>query len=83
MRLPMIYLMGALIVASAPFAACAQPSQTAPQPDAAADQTTPPAPAPCRRPGWVWEPAGYLTHGIWRPAHCAPRNSFELSTDSD
>jgi len=81
MRLRVLYLMGAVIAASAPFAACAQPLQTAPQTEAASDRTSPPAPAPCRRPGWVWVPAGYLTHGMWRPAHCAPRNTLGWSTD--
>jgi hypothetical protein len=72
MRLTTLYLTSALTVAAAPLLA-AQPPAMSPPGDAGAEQTTPTA---CKRPGWVWEPAGYLTHGIWRPAHCAPREPF-------
>lgn len=72
MRLNTLYLMGALAVAAAPLSAVAQPVQANPQP--AAEQYAP-TPAACPA-GWVWEPAGYMGNGHWRPAHCAARQTL-------
>ena len=74
MRLNTLYLMGALAVAAAPVSAVAQPVHANRQPAAGTEQTvrerhTCPT-------GWVWEPAGYMGNGHWRPAHCAARNTI-------
>jgi hypothetical protein len=66
------FLTGALIVTAIPLSAGAQLMEANRQPTAGAEQTTP-ALDSCP-PGWVWESAGYLKQGKWRPAHCAPRN---------
>jgi hypothetical protein len=73
MRLNTLYLMSALAVAAVPLSAAAQPVQSNPQ-TAAAEQYAP-TPAPCPA-GWVWEPAGYMGNGHWRPAHCAARQTI-------
>jgi hypothetical protein len=73
MRISMLCLTGALAIAAIPLSANAQPPQTQPQTGASAAQATP-EPGECRRQGWVWEPAGDLTHGQWRPAHCSRRD---------
>jgi hypothetical protein len=72
MRLNTLYLMSALVVASVPLSAAAQPVQ--PNSQAAAQQYAP-TPAACPA-GWVWEPAGYMGNGHWRPAHCAARQTI-------
>ena len=72
MRLNTLYLIGALAVAAAPLSAVAQPVQPNPQP--AAEQYAP-TPAACPA-GWIWEPAGYMGNGHWRPAHCAARQTI-------
>ena len=72
MRLNTLYLMGMLTVAAVPLSAVAQPVQANRQP--AADQYAP-TPAACPA-GWVWEPAGYMGNGHWRPAHCAARQTI-------
>jgi hypothetical protein len=72
MRLNTLYLMGALAVAAAPLSALAQPVQANRQ--LAVEQYAP-TPAACPA-GWVWEPAGYMGNGHWRPAHCAARQTI-------
>lgn len=81
MRLNSLYLMGALAAATVPLSAAAQTvqenRQTAAdieQPAAGAEQKTM-APDACPA-GWVWEPAGYMGNGHWRPAHCAERSTI-------
>jgi hypothetical protein len=69
MRLRALYLIGALAMAAVPHAAGAAPSPAAYSPGANAQQA---APADECGPGWYWEGAGYVDHGKWRPAHCAP-----------
>jgi hypothetical protein len=72
MRLNTLYLMGALAVAGAPLSAAAQPAPANRQTAAGQYAATPTAcPA-----GWVWEPAGYMGNGHWRPAHCAARSTL-------
>jgi hypothetical protein len=72
MRLQNLYLVGALAAAAIPLSAGAQSlpandqSTTNSQTVNRADQKCPP--------GWVWEPAGYLGSGQWRPARCASRS---------
>jgi hypothetical protein len=75
MRLHALYLTGALIAAAIPLSAGAQPVQANRQTAASTDQTTPTSEV-CR-PGWVWEPAGYVTLGRWQPARCVPRHMLE------
>jgi hypothetical protein len=72
MRLNTLYLMGALAFAAPPLSAVAQPAQANRQP--AAEQYAP-TPAACPA-GWIWEPAGYMGSGHWRPAHCAARQTI-------
>jgi hypothetical protein len=71
MRLNTLYLMGALAVAAVPLSAAAQPLQ--PNRQTAAEQSAATS-AACPA-GWVWEPAGYMGNGHWRPAHCAARGT--------
>jgi hypothetical protein len=71
MRLSTLCLIGALTVTAIPLSAYAMPQQSYRQQAASALQDTP-AGGTCA-PGWYWEPAGYVTHGKFRPAHCAPR----------
>jgi hypothetical protein len=72
MWLNTLYLLGALAVATVPLSAVAQPVQADRQ--AAAEQYAA-TPAACPA-GWVWEPAGYMGNGHWRPTHCAARNTI-------
>ena len=80
MRLNTLYLVGALTVLAVPLSAAAQPGQPYPQTGAGAEQAAAsveqaaPAADACP-PNWVWEPAGYMSYGKWRSAHCAPRNA--------
>ncbi len=71
MRLGVLYLVSALAVSAIPLSAGAQPDQPNSQ-TASAPAPTAPQPGACRRPGWVWVRAGIVTHGVWRPVHCAP-----------
>jgi hypothetical protein len=71
MRLNTLRLIGALTVAAVPVTASAASPQLYNQHAASAQQDMPAAVA-CA-PGWYWEPAGYATHGKFRPAHCARR----------
>jgi hypothetical protein len=71
MRLNTLCLIAALTVTAIPLAANAMPPQLYRQQAANAPQDMPPA-SVCG-PGWYWEPAGYVTHGKFRPAHCARR----------
>jgi hypothetical protein len=71
MQLNTLYLLAALSVAAVPLSAGAQPAHPNRQTTANAEQTTRDA---CPS-GWVWEPAGYMGNGHWRPAHCAARNT--------
>ena len=73
MRLNVLYFLGALAVAAIPISAVAQPDQADRQPAAGAQQAKTLASKACPA-GWVWEPAGYMGNGHWRPAHCATRN---------
>ena len=72
MRLQNLYLLGALAVAAIPLSAGAQSllandqSNTNSRGVTQADRKCPP--------GSVWEPAGYLGSGKWRPARCASRS---------
>jgi hypothetical protein len=75
MRLYALYLTGALVATAIPLSAGAQPVQATRQTAAGPEQTTPTLDA-CR-PGWVWEPAGYVTLGRWQAARCVPRNLRE------
>jgi hypothetical protein len=74
MRLNTLYLIGTLAVAAVPLSAAAQPVQANRQTAAGTEQTMT-APDACAT-GWVWEPAGYMGNGHWRPAHCAARNTI-------
>jgi hypothetical protein len=69
MRMHALDLAGAVVAAAIPLSPEAQPMQENRETVASAEQTTS-APEACP-PGWVWEDAGYLGGGTWRPAHCA------------
>ena len=71
MRLENLYLLGALAVAAIPVSAGAQ-SLLANDQSTANSRVVTQAARKCP-PGWVWEPAGYLGSGKWRPAHRASR----------
>ena len=71
MRLQNLYLLGALAVAAMPLSAGAQ-SLFANDQSTANSKAVTQAYRKCPH-GWVWEPAGYLGSGKWRPAHCASR----------
>lgn len=66
MRMPSLYLAGALIAAAIPLSAgataAAEPYQSATSVGQYAS-----APNPCPA-GSVWEPAGYMGNGHWRPS---------------
>ena len=72
MRLQALYFIGALAVTAILLSAGAQslPANhqwtTNGQADNQAVQQCPP--------GYVWEPAGYLGGGTWRPAFCGSRS---------
>ena len=77
MRLQTLYFIGAFAVAAIPLSAGAQSLPANDQPanhqwtsNAEADK---PAVQQCP-PGYVWEPAGYLGGGTWRPAFCGSRS---------
>ena len=77
MRLNALYLAGALTILAVPLSAEAQPAQSTEPVQFNRQATTgfqevTPAEDGCG-PGWRWEDAGYAKHGMWRPAHCAPR----------
>jgi hypothetical protein len=71
MRLQNLYFVGALAAVAIPLSAGAQ-SLPANHQSTANPQTVSQAARKCP-PGSVWEPAGYLGSGKWRPAHCASR----------
>jgi len=71
MRLHALYLAGALTALAIPLSAGAQPVYTNRQGAATEQYASRLAACPA---GWVWEPAGYMGNGHWRPEHCAPRN---------
>lgn len=71
MRFQNLYFLGALAVAAIPLSAGAQSllandQSTTNKAVTQADRRCPP--------GSVWEPAGYLGSGKWRPARCASRS---------
>jgi hypothetical protein len=72
MRMHGLYLTGALIAAAIPLSVGAAPAPANYQSAASVAQAAP-APDTCPA-GWIWEPAGYMGNGHWRPAHCAPRD---------
>ena len=72
MRMHSLYLTSALIAAAIPLSAGAAPAPADYQSAASVKQAAP-APDNCSA-GWIWEPAGYMGNGHWRPAHCAPRD---------
>ena len=72
MRMRSLYLASALIAAAIPLSAGAAPSPANYQSATTVGQAVP-ALDSCPA-GWIWEPAGYMGNGHWRPAHCAPRN---------
>jgi hypothetical protein len=72
MRWNTFYLMAALAIAAVPLPAAAQSVQGNRQ-TAAEQYAATPAACPA---GWVWEPAGYMGDGHWRPAHCAARSTL-------
>lgn len=67
-----LYLTGALVATAIPLSAGAAPIP-ANQQSAAGVEEAAPAPDACPA-GWIWEPAGYMGNGHWRPAHCASRD---------
>ena len=68
-----LYLASALIATAIPLSAGAAPAPADQQSAAATGQYAPTS-AVCPA-TWVWEPAGYMGNGHWRPAHCAPRDA--------
>jgi hypothetical protein len=72
MRLQALYFIGALAVTAIPLAAGAQ-SMPANDQSTTNAQAVDQAGQKCP-PGWVWESAGYLGGGTWRPARCAARS---------
>ena len=67
-----LYLASALIATAIPLSAGAAPAPSNQQSTVSVEQAVP-AMETCPA-GWVWEPAGYMGNGHWRPAHCASRN---------
>ena len=72
MQMRSLYLTSALVAAAIPLSAGAAPATVSYQSAANVEQYAP-APNSCPA-SWIWEPAGYMGNGHWRPAHCAPRN---------
>jgi hypothetical protein len=72
MRLQHLYFVGALAAAAIPLSAGAQPLLANDQ-STTNYQTISQAARKCPA-GSVWEPAGYLGSGKWRPARCASRS---------
>jgi hypothetical protein len=74
MRMRSLIMTSALIATAVPLCAVAGPAAAN---DLSAANVEQAAPAPENCPaGWIWEPAGYMGNGHWRPAHCAPRNDI-------
>ena len=71
MRLQALCLTAALTALAIPLSAGAQPVQVSRQ--TAATEQAMPARSVCP-PGWIWEPAGYVSFGRWEDAHCALRD---------
>jgi hypothetical protein len=71
MKLPALYVAGALIAAAIPLSASVAPV-AADQGSASSGRQATSATPTCP-PGYYWEPDGYAPHGKYRPAHCAPR----------
>lgn len=74
MRLHVLYLAGALTALAIPLYAGAVPASADHQSPATVEQAIS-AKKTCPA-GWIWEPAGYMGNGHWRPAHCAARNTI-------
>jgi hypothetical protein len=72
MRTCSLYLTSALIAVAIPLSVGAAAAPANYQSAGNVEQYAP-APDACPT-GWIWEPAGYMGNGHWRPAHCAPRN---------
>ena len=75
MRVRILYLASALIATALPLSAGAVPALFGHHSIAAKVEQAKSAKKHCSA-GSVWEPAGYLGHGHWRPAHCAARNTI-------
>ena len=73
MRLHALYLAGALAALAIPLSAGAAPGPVGQQSVAAEQAKSVKKACPA---GSVWEPAGYMGNGHWRPAHCAARNTI-------
>ena len=73
MRLHALYVTGALTALAIPLSAGAQTLQTNRPATTTEQYASTPAACPA---GWVWEPAGYMGNGHWRPAHYAARNTI-------
>ena len=74
MKMRTLYLTSALIATAIPLSAEAAPAPVDHQSAASvklAISTKKACPA-----GWIWEPAGYMGNGHWRPAHCVRRNTI-------
>jgi hypothetical protein len=74
MTMRTLYLASALVALAVPLSAGAAPALSGQQSAAAVEHIRSlkkicPA-------GSVWEPAGYMGNGHWRPAHCAARQTL-------
>jgi hypothetical protein len=74
MKMRTRYLASALVALALPLSVATALAFTGPQSAAAVEHVRSfkkicPA-------GTVWEPAGYMGNGHWRPAHCASRQSI-------
>jgi hypothetical protein len=77
MHLNALYLIGTLTISAIPLSAGAVAAEAAPVINPLSGQTAINAPhtpdTDACPPGYYWEPAGYVEHGKFRFAHCAPR----------
>jgi hypothetical protein len=73
MKLHSLYLTSALVATTIPLSALAAPTVADHQ--AVSGEQAVSAKKSCPA-GWIWEPAGYMGNGHWRPAHCARRNTY-------
>jgi hypothetical protein len=73
MRMRSLYLTSTLIAAAIPLSAGATAAAAEPYQSATSVGQYASALNTCPA-GSVWEPAGYMGNGHWRPEHCAPRN---------
>ena len=74
MKLRSLYVTGALITTAIPLSALAAPAPANHQTAISGEQAVS-AKKSCPA-GWIWEPAGYMGNGHWRPAHCARRDTI-------